>query len=86
MSNNSDQKINFVDFVIRIALLTLSIEAIGVLCLFWDSFIKYAAEIGPALPLWSQIGHAAFQALFHAVSAFCNAGLSLYSDSVASLI
>lgn len=84
MSNNSDQKINFADFVIRIALLTLSIEAIGVLCLFGDSFIKYAAEIGPALPLWSQIGHAAFQALFHAVSAFCNAGLSLYSDSVAS--
>ena len=30
-------------------------------------------------------GHAAYSAVFHAVSAFCNAGFSLYADSLAGL-
>ncbi|MFO8071760.1 MAG: potassium transporter TrkG [Polyangia bacterium] len=31
------------------------------------------------------VGHAAYSAVFHAISAFCNAGFSLYSDSFTAL-
>jgi trk system potassium uptake protein TrkH len=46
-----------------------AIEAAGALCLY----LRTAPDAG-----W---GQAAYPAVFHAVSAFCNAGFSLYRDS-----
>lgn len=74
LSNNSDKKIDFSDFVFKIALLTVIIEFIGFLCLLPDSF-KTCTYNG-------NVKEFMFQALFHAVSAFCNAGISLYSNSL----
>ncbi len=71
MSNSSDRRIDFRDFVIKIGLYTLTIEFFGFLALLYHSL---------------KIGDTTFQgifaAAFHAVSAFCNAGLSLYSSSL----
>ena len=50
---------------------TLFMEGIGTILLF---FGFYPASAGAAEALW--------QALFHSVSAFCNAGFSLFSDSL----
>jgi trk system potassium uptake protein TrkH len=52
-----------------IFLTSFFIEAAGALCLY----LRTAARAG-----WT---HAAYPAVFHAVSAFCNAGFSLYPDS-----
>lgn len=79
MSNNSDGKINFADFVIKIGLLTFSIEFVGFLFLLKDSL----EALGPLdFSNLNLIAKGVFQAVFHAVSAFCNAGLSLYSGSL----
>lgn len=56
----------------RIVLLTFGIEAFGALLLF--------DAMRPALP---DPFLRAFYAIFHSVSAFCNAGFSLYADSIA---
>ena len=56
-----------------ILLITFSFELIGAGFLFWR-FIAYADY-----PILKAIYHA----VFHAVSAFCNAGFSLYADSLA---
>jgi trk system potassium uptake protein TrkH len=53
-----------------IFLMTIGIEAIGAVLLSF-AFI-------PALGFWN----GSFSAIFHSVSAFCNAGFSLYSDSL----
>lgn len=55
-----------------ILFVTLSFEFIGAGILFWR-FISYADY--PVLK-------ALYHAIFHSVSAFCNAGFSLYSDSL----
>ncbi|MEN3026898.1 MAG: potassium transporter TrkG [Chlorobiota bacterium] len=57
--------------LVRIVGLTLLVEGVGVCLLYWSD--------GGGLPL---DGQKAFQALFHAVSAFCNAGFSLYSANL----
>jgi trk system potassium uptake protein TrkH len=57
----------------KIILITLAFEGAGALLLF-------AAFVLTPLPA----AGAAFTALFHAVSAFCNAGFSLFSDSLVS--
>jgi len=59
--------------VARIAYSTFAIEAAGAIALFF-------AFPDPGRGL----GERAFNALFHAVSAFCNAGFSLYGDSLES--
>ena len=53
-------------FLISIALITVCIESLGALCLH--------VLLPEEMPL--------FPAVFHAVSAFCNAGFSLYPDSL----
>jgi trk system potassium uptake protein TrkH len=53
-----------------VVLATLSIEAVGALAL-WP---RFALD----MPVWNALGAAAF----HAVSAFCNAGFALFSDSL----
>lgn len=49
---------------------TLGVEAVGAAFLWWD----WRGTLGSAGAAWP--------ALFHAVSAFCNAGFSLFSDSL----
>ncbi|MBI1390741.1 MAG: potassium transporter TrkH [bacterium] len=53
-------------FLLRVIVLCLSIEAAGAV-LLW---------------LCDPVGFAPFSALFHSVSAFCNAGFGLYADSL----
>ncbi|MDH3360210.1 MAG: ATPase [Desulfobulbaceae bacterium] len=53
-------------FLIRIVIWTLTIETVGAFLLF----IQAPQDFTP------------YSALFHAISAFCNAGFSLYSDSL----
>ncbi len=55
---------------VRLTRVTLLIEGIGALLLF-------ALWVGE-----SSVGEAAWNALFHAVSAFCNAGFSTFSDNL----
>ena len=61
---------NLYTIIKSIVLITFSFEAMGVL-LFYPSISKISLRVGDAL----------FSSLFHSVSAFCNAGFSLYSDS-----
>ena len=61
-----DAAFNLGQFLISIALITLFIEGIGAVLLH----LLLPEEMGP------------FAAFFHAVSAFCNAGFSLYPDSL----
>ena len=56
-----------------IVLLTIGTETLGALLLF----LARPAD-------WDR-GHAAYAAVFHAVSAFCNAGFSIFRDSLGSL-
>lgn len=74
ISNNSESKINFKDFVIRIGILTFTIEGVGALFLLKDSYEIANLDASKGI----------FDAIFHAVSAFCNAGLSLYTGSLES--
>jgi trk system potassium uptake protein TrkH len=57
----------------NIIVLTLSIELMGALCMFPVFFQKLG---------W----RAAFTSVFHAVSAFCNAGFSTFSDNLAGYV
>ena len=54
----------------RIMVFTLASEALGVLVLF----IRFVGDV--------PVGRAVWLAVFHSVSAFCNAGFSLFSDSL----
>ena len=54
----------------RIILFTLSTEALGALILF----VRFSGDF--------QFRQAAWLAIFHSVSAFCNAGFSLFGDSL----
>lgn len=49
---------------------TLALEALGALVLF----LRWREALGPSRAAWA--------AVFHSVSAFCNAGFSLWSDSL----
>ncbi len=57
---------------IRIIVFTLVIEALGAGFIYWGG-----------LSLWGRVDHrAAWWAVFHAISAFCNAGFALQADSL----
>ncbi|MDT8284298.1 MAG: potassium transporter TrkG [Thermovirgaceae bacterium] len=60
-----------VRLLIRVLILTFVIEAVGALPLFWG-FIRAGFPIGRSI----------YNAVFHSVSAFCNAGFSLFSDNL----
>ncbi len=62
--------------VAGVALVSLVIEAITTVILTW----RFATDEGVGL------GEAAYQGLFHAVSAFNNAGFSLFSDSLVAFV
>ncbi|WP_169730477.1 TrkH family potassium uptake protein [Salinispira pacifica] len=57
--------------LLQIITLTFSIEALGALWLFFSFFSEGMA-----------LGKSAWFAVFHSVSAFCNAGFALFSDSL----
>lgn len=61
-----------VNLVLRIVKVTFIIETIGAMLLF----LNFVGE--------NTVSHALYLAVFHAVSAFCNAGFSLFSDSFES--
>jgi trk system potassium uptake protein TrkH len=69
-----DLGIEFKRNFFRILVITASIELAGILCIFL------------AL-LWRQVPvlEALFSAFFHSISAFCNAGFSIYKDSLIGL-
>jgi len=58
------------ELIKSIFILTLVIEAVGAVLLAW--------ALVPELGLWAGI----YSAIFHSISAFCNAGFSLFSDSM----
>ncbi len=62
-------EIKFSRFILWIFLTTMAIELLGALLLYYEF-----SSLGVSSPLWSSI--------FHSVSAFCNAGFSLYSNSL----
>ena len=59
------------ELLIHIFLFTFFIELAGAVLLFF-SFLDHGATLS----------HALYSAIFHSISAFCNAGFSLYSDSL----
>jgi trk system potassium uptake protein TrkH len=69
-----DLGIEFKQKFSQILLITASIELAGILCIFL------------AL-LWRQVpaSEALFSAFFHSISAFCNAGFSIYKDNLMGL-
>jgi trk system potassium uptake protein TrkH len=58
----------------NVVLVTVIIEIIGAILLF----LVFSRQMNPALAMYSSI--------FHSVSAFCNAGFSLFTDSLSSFI
>jgi|UniRef100_A0A7C5EXM4 trk system potassium uptake protein TrkH len=58
----------------QILILTFGVELVGVLLLFL-ALLWRQIPVGPAL----------YSAVFHSVSAFCNAGFSIYSDNLLGL-
>lgn len=67
-----DPAVNARVLVKRIIIITLIYESLGTLVLFLRFFIHY--DMG--------LHHALYMALFHSISAFCNAGFALFSDSL----
>lgn len=63
-----------VRFTITILKYTLIVEGVGALLLFF-AFLRYLPP-----------GRALFTAVFHAVSAFCNAGFSIFTDSLEGFV
>ena len=63
-----------VRFTIMIVKYTFIVEGIGALLLFF-AFLRYFPP-----------GKAIFAAIFHSVSAFCNAGFSIFSDSLEGFV
>jgi len=61
-----DPQFSLVKFLARVVIATFALEGVG------------------ALLLWfmDPVGFSPYSAIFHSVSAFCNAGFSLYSDSL----
>ena len=57
--------------------LTVLIEALGAF-LLWTRYLIHAADLRLATDLWTPI----YYAVFHSVSAFCNAGFSLHRASL----
>jgi len=65
------EKLSFSRLLVAIVLLTFLVEAAGALLLFARWLRSYPSA-----------GQTAYQAVFHAISAFCNAGFSLNRDNL----
>ncbi|TWT88322.1 Ktr system potassium uptake protein B [Pseudobythopirellula maris] len=64
----------------KVIAMTLGCEALGFLVLASHSLLRF--DHYQELGLWATRGEALWHALFHSVSAFCNAGFSLNDDSL----
>lgn len=71
MQEMFEEERNVLDMIVYIFMMTLIIEAVGVVLLF-ARWVFHFKDPGTAL----------YFSLFHSVSAFCNAGFSLFSDSL----
>ncbi len=71
---SEDSLVRVKSLIRNIALITFLLEAIGAIFLFISSPAEKFPELSGRI----------FHAVFHAVSAFCNAGFSLNSDSLAA--
>ena len=69
-----DLGIEFKRKFFRILLITASIELAGILCIFLALLWRHAP-----------VAEALFSAFFHSISAFCNAGFSIYKDNLVGL-
>jgi len=58
--------------------IVLWIEAVGASLLF----VRFLLEKGEGSPWYIRVANSAWTAVFHSVSAFCNAGFSLWDDSL----
>lgn len=61
---------NLYRFVKEVMILVFVVEAIGAFCLFWSFYPEYS------------FGKSIYLAIFHSISAFCNAGFSLFSNNL----
>ncbi len=57
--------------------LTFFIEGVGAF-LLWTRYLIHGSEMGSPSDMWTPI----YYAIFHSVSAFCNAGFSLHRDNL----
>lgn len=71
--------------VVRIVLTTLSVEAVGAAALYLALSRHPELGQGPGAAALSGAGSVLWAAVFHAVSAFCNAGFSLFPANLAPL-
>jgi trk system potassium uptake protein TrkH len=71
---DASHQLSVTELLAKVIQLTLAIEAIGGTILFLRWIPDFGAE------------KAAYHALFHAVSAFCNAGISLFPDNLVSFV
>ncbi|MDP8221534.1 MAG: TrkH family potassium uptake protein [Candidatus Stygibacter frigidus] len=63
--------LDMVQLIKNIVMVTISIEILGAIILYW----RFAQDFGQGL-------HTIYIAVFHSISAFCNAGFSLFSDNL----
>ncbi len=72
-------------FLRNVIVFTFTVEAVGAILLFFAfqrtgiATLAQTTDIGAS---GSGVGHVAWQAVFHSVSAFCTAGFSLFPDSL----
>ena len=78
-STGSDSQLDVKDFAIKIGIVTLLIEGLGAILIFKDSFDIVSNKHSYQSPIFTVL-HSLFEAVFHSVSAYCNAGLSLYES------
>ncbi len=64
------------DLLVHIMLFTFFIEFVGFILLFLDFRFGWHYTLGRSI----------YHAIFHSISAFCNAGFSLYSDSLSRFV
>ena len=76
----ADQKTDLRRILRNVLALTLTCELVGFAILTFYNLVNYSrfAEIG----LWGSYGEAIWHALFHSISAFCNAGFALNDTSL----
>ncbi len=69
---NAESTFKIQDFVKKVAITVFSIELVGAFFLFFEFIQKLSFK------------ESVYYAIFHSVSAFCNAGFALYSDNLLS--
>ncbi|CAM3062242.1 TrkH family potassium uptake protein [Streptobacillus felis] len=71
---NFEDKLDIYLYIKKVAMVVFGIELLGAFFLLTDFLKKYS------------LGKAIFYSIFHSISAFCNAGFSLYSDNLEGFV